>query len=489
MKFSARKYWSRAGQLADDAEVQRDEARIVLARRVHPDVAGVRVGVEEVVAEHLGVEQAHALGGEQLAVDAGGVERGDVVGADAADPLHRQHAFARQRPVHFRHVQFARSRARAGASGWRWRPRAAGRARRTAWSRSRDTTSLRPDLLGVRMVAVGQRRQRAQQVDVGFDLLADARAQHLDHHLAAVVQRGRVHLRDRGGGERRFVEAGVQLGHRLAEAALDRLARERARRRARPGRAAASSSSATSGGSRSRRVDSTWPNLTKIGPELLQRQAQALAAREIGFRAHRRRERPQQPQPLAEGGRSPAAHRAGARSSTRAMRSARKADLIRAAPRRRRLRRSRAGARARQQALGAIAQASTSSRKADSSARPTASRDSSVRNSAASRARLRAMPPPARRPSRSARATCGPSSGPSASAKGWSQSGSKPRASPCSVRASSASPLMRSLAPARRGRARRAVARTGRRGWRAGRGRPRRSLLGRADRRLAVAHA
>ena len=34
-----------------------------------------------------------------------------------------------------------------------------------------------------------------------------------------------------------------------------------------------------SGGSRSRRVDSTWPNLTKIGTELLERQAQAHGAR------------------------------------------------------------------------------------------------------------------------------------------------------------------------------------------------------------------
>ena len=44
-----------AGELADDAEVDRDEARIGLARGVDvdPDVAGVRVGVEEVVAEHL----------------------------------------------------------------------------------------------------------------------------------------------------------------------------------------------------------------------------------------------------------------------------------------------------------------------------------------------------------------------------------------------------------------------------------------------------
>jgi hypothetical protein len=34
-----------------------------------------------------------------------------------------------------------------------------------------------------------------------------------------------------------------------------------------------------SSGSRSRRVDSTWPNLTKIGPQVFQRLAQAHGAR------------------------------------------------------------------------------------------------------------------------------------------------------------------------------------------------------------------
>ena len=38
------------------------------------------------------------------------------------------------------------------------------------------------------------------------------------------------------------------------------------------------SSSAMSAGSRSRRVETAWPNFTKIGPELLEREPQALAA-------------------------------------------------------------------------------------------------------------------------------------------------------------------------------------------------------------------
>ncbi len=61
----------------DDAEVDRGVAR---PRRIvdqHEDVAGMHVGVEEVVAEHLGEEDAHAVLGQQL-----------DVGAGAAQPLH-----------------------------------------------------------------------------------------------------------------------------------------------------------------------------------------------------------------------------------------------------------------------------------------------------------------------------------------------------------------------------------------------------------------
>ena len=67
----------------------------------------------------------------------------------------------------------------------------------------------------------------------------------------------------------------------------DRLAQRRARRCARASApsnggtrsCSFASSSAMSGGSRSRRVDIAWPNFTKIGPELLEREAQPLAAR------------------------------------------------------------------------------------------------------------------------------------------------------------------------------------------------------------------
>ncbi len=51
-------------------------------------------------------------------------------------------------------------------------------------------------------VFVGEFRQRVEHFQVKIDDLAHAGAQHLDHHLIAVLQGGRMHLRDRSRGQR-----------------------------------------------------------------------------------------------------------------------------------------------------------------------------------------------------------------------------------------------------------------------------------------------
>ena len=58
---------------ADDAEVDRGVARPARIVDQHEDVARVHVGVEEIVAEHLGEEDAHAVLGELADVGAGGL--------------------------------------------------------------------------------------------------------------------------------------------------------------------------------------------------------------------------------------------------------------------------------------------------------------------------------------------------------------------------------------------------------------------------------
>ena len=96
-------------QRTHDAEIERDETRIGRARRIDPDIAGMCIGVEEIVAEHLRIEEAHAFLGEPYAIDAGRVERGKIVDRNAAHALERQHALVGVRPDHFGHVEIVRA--------------------------------------------------------------------------------------------------------------------------------------------------------------------------------------------------------------------------------------------------------------------------------------------------------------------------------------------------------------------------------------------
>ena len=197
------------------------------ARRVDPDVAGVRVGVEEVVAEHLRVEQAHAFLGERLAVDAGRIERGEVVDRDAVHALQRQHALVGVRPDAPRARRDRREPSEiAPQQRWRWRLRAAGRARSSASFSIFGDDVARADLVGVRMGALDRRGERAQQRDVARrSALADVRAAAPSPRpRGRPCRRRRVHLRDRSRRQRRVVEARVaaRRSARRARVSIDR---------------------------------------------------------------------------------------------------------------------------------------------------------------------------------------------------------------------------------------------------------------------------
>ena len=98
-----------AGELAHDAEIQRDETRIAFARGIHPNVAGVCIGMEKIIAKHLLVKHPHTFGGQGFAVDAGGVQRLHVIRWNTAHALHRHCTLGRMRPDDFRHVQVRRA--------------------------------------------------------------------------------------------------------------------------------------------------------------------------------------------------------------------------------------------------------------------------------------------------------------------------------------------------------------------------------------------
>ena len=141
----------------------------------------------------------------------------------------------------------------------------------------------RADLVGGRMRAVDERGDRLQQRDVAADLLLDVGAQHLDHdfarrRIAHRGQRGRMHLRDRRGGQRRGVEARERDVDRTPERLLDQRARGVAVER----RDAILQQREFLGDVGRHEVAARGQDLAELDedrPELLQRQAQAHAAR------------------------------------------------------------------------------------------------------------------------------------------------------------------------------------------------------------------
>ena len=81
-----------------------------------------------------------------------------------------------------------------------------------------------------------------------------------------LFERGGVHLRDGGGRQRRGSKLAKISPSGRPKVLLDRSRRRWRRRNGGTRSCSFASSSAMSTGSRSRRVDSAWPNFTKIGP-------------------------------------------------------------------------------------------------------------------------------------------------------------------------------------------------------------------------------
>ena len=90
---------------ADDSEVHRCVARVLRVVSQHEYVPGMHVGVEEIVAEHLGEEDAHAVLGELRDVGARGLEARHVADRHAMDALHDHDVVATVVPEHLRYVQ------------------------------------------------------------------------------------------------------------------------------------------------------------------------------------------------------------------------------------------------------------------------------------------------------------------------------------------------------------------------------------------------
>ena len=77
----------------------------IVGIRVDEDVAGMHVGVKEVVAKYLREKDLHAVLGQPLDVGAGVAQRFDVVALDAEDALHRHDVLPAVIPIDLGHVQ------------------------------------------------------------------------------------------------------------------------------------------------------------------------------------------------------------------------------------------------------------------------------------------------------------------------------------------------------------------------------------------------
>ena len=136
----------------------------------------------------------------------------------------------------------------------------------------------RPQAPAFRPVAVGEPGERMQHLEIASDDGAHAGTQHLDHHLAPVLQPRGMHLRDRGGRERRLLELREHRGDAAAVGALDQW-----RAPSHPGNGGTrscslASSSAMSGGKQIAPRRERLAELDEDRAELLERQAQPLAA-------------------------------------------------------------------------------------------------------------------------------------------------------------------------------------------------------------------
>ena len=244
------------------------------------------------------------------------------------------------RPDHFGHVQVVASRARCGAA--RLALRAFALQVEFGGQRVLDLGHdlARADLVGGRMRAVDQRGERLAAARCRRrSACSMSGAQHLDHdfarrRVAVGRQRRRMHLRDRGRGQRRGVEARERVGDRPAQRLLDRCARAAVAVERRDAVLQQRQFVGDVGRHQvaARRQD--LPELDEDRPELLQRQAQARAARLRRDLAPRRAARTAA---AAAASVRPACRRAGRRGGSAAARGrcARRAGtgVMRAPPR------------------------------------------------------------------------------------------------------------------------------------------------------------
>ena len=169
------------------------------------EIAGMHVGVEVVVTEHLGEEELDTLFSQVPEIDPGADQALDIGNPDTDDTFHDEHVLARVVPEHLRHVHRRVVGEVAPELG------SIGRLPHHVEFVEDGLLELRHDhgrfeLLAADPVTFGEVGDDAHQRDVLFDRTAQIGAHDLDDDLVAVTQPRGVDLGDRRRGQRDFVE-------------------------------------------------------------------------------------------------------------------------------------------------------------------------------------------------------------------------------------------------------------------------------------------
>ncbi len=207
-------------QTAHDAEIHGDVSAVI----GHEDVAGMHVGVKEVVLERLGEEDLHPPFRKPLQFDAGRLDGLDIGNGDPGDTFHHQDVAPDVWPVNLGDVDQRRVFEIAPQQG-------------SVGSFPQHVQLIedgffvllhhlhRSQPFPLRPVALHHAGQDIHQLQVPADDLFDVGADHLDHHLAAVVEGGSMDLGYGGRGEGGFLETPKYLGNGLAVCLFDDLPR------------------------------------------------------------------------------------------------------------------------------------------------------------------------------------------------------------------------------------------------------------------------
>jgi hypothetical protein len=203
-------------ETADHPQIDQCEEAVVGDKHV----ARVRIGVEHAIDHDLFQIGAHQRIGEHFAIELDGDDRADFRDLGSADVIHRQHA---SRRVAFdrlwnRH-QLELLQVLAEQS------QVIGFAHIIELGENRGAKLFDHPGQVITLARFTMRchelRDLVQRLEIGSDLVGDARPLHFDGHDAAVAQRGAVDLAQGCGGDRTLFEYRERLRQAHAELFLD----------------------------------------------------------------------------------------------------------------------------------------------------------------------------------------------------------------------------------------------------------------------------